>query len=73
MKGYWAKEGLMASVTHVAASLLRPKVMKGFDVLVPVSAERRNSSPQLRFRFVALTPNQLMTLEKFDDRRIAIF
>ena len=51
MKDYWAKEGLMASVTHVAAFLLRPKVMKGFDVLVPVPADKENQLPTVALPF----------------------
>ena len=69
MKEYSIAESQLQPGTHLAAFLLRPRVNKGFDVLVPINA--KSQLPTVALPFQKLTASQVKMLENFKDRRIA--
>ena len=69
MREYSIAESQLQPGTYLAAFLLRPKVNKGFDVLVPTNAKSQLPTVGLPFR--KLTASQVKMLENFKDRRIA--
>jgi hypothetical protein len=69
MKDYSVTENYLDPGVHLAAFLLRPKINKGFDVLVPTKT--KNQLPTVALPFRTLTTWQLKMLENFNNRRIA--